>query len=369
MSRASTTTIRLDWKTILIVSTAVGLVDATRLVAVSRLGSPGVTISEALVRALPIWWIWGSFVPVIHWVTMRFPPVSPRWPRNLAAHAGAAAALSLTHSFVYVPLALYLVWPGLLPEIGSVWKKNFAGNLFGDFITYGLIAGVLHAIATTAAAAQREELTRELELRAARLESTLAESRLENLMRQTQPHFLFNALNTVATLVRAGRSSDALVVITRLSDLLRAAARMNDDPEATVEEELTLARAYGEIEQIRFGERLDIVWQIDDSAMEWRVPRFLVQPLLENAIRHGVAKRAAPSTVRVSAHAQNGDLRIDVRNPGDLDGDADTAGGTGLRNLRRRLDQLYGSGASLSLMQDEGEVVARVELSGGGQAA
>jgi LytS/YehU family sensor histidine kinase len=212
---------------------------------------------------------------------------------------------------------------------------------FPDFLLVRLTAGllvycgtvaVLHAVAFHQRAARAAELEREL-----------ARARLDALAAQVQPHFLFNALHTVGALVRTGESQKAVATLAGISDLLRYALDGSGVAEVSVREEIEIARRYLEIQSLRYGERLAVRFAVADDALDAGVPRLILQPLLENAIRHGAARSAGPAWIEVSASRADEHLRVAVRNSAPMDLAADPGAGIGLRSTRARLEQLHGS--------------------------
>ncbi|NJK42422.1 MAG: histidine kinase [Aquincola sp.] len=195
--------------------------------------------------------------------------------------------------------------------------------------------GVGHAIVNTRRVQERDE--------------QLARAELQHLKAQLHPHFLFNALNTVSSLVRT-QPETATRMIGQLSTLLRHALQRESAQEVPLREELTVLAAYVEIEQLRFEDRLSVIWNIAPDAMTAQVPHLLLQPLVENAIRHGIAPRSEPGSVEIAAVRRNGSLHLSVADDGV--GRAATAvprAGIGLTNTRDRLRQLYGAAQSLTV--------------------
>jgi two-component system, LytTR family, sensor kinase len=205
-------------------------------------------------------------------------------------------------------------------------------------------------------------------LAAARLrlerERRLAQSaQLLQLAQQIEPHFLFNALNTIASTIHTDPAlADTLLM--RLAALLRAATDLARHPETTLADELTLLEAYASIMRERFAERVDIVFDIDPATHPCKVPSLLLQPLLENAFRHGVERRLAPTRIVVRAHRADARLYLEVQDDaGELPPGPDVPWGVGLGNLQQRLLTRHGDSASLTLQRrDGGGVLARIEL-------
>ncbi|HEU4681111.1 MAG TPA: histidine kinase, partial [Gemmatimonadales bacterium] len=188
-------------------------------------------------------------------------------------------------------------------------------------------------------------LAHERDLRTSQLESQLMQARLEALRAQLNPHFLFNALNTIAMLVRRQANTHALQGIVGLSQLLRQVLDRRGEPEVTLGEELALVQHYLSVEQLRFQDRLGVSVSVPPEVLDARVPSLILQPLVENAVRHGVSRRGETGRIAISGRRHHGTLRLEVRDngPGFPDGwDPTTSAGIGLANTRERLQRLYG---------------------------
>ncbi|MES2305583.1 MAG: histidine kinase [Gemmatimonadota bacterium] len=210
---------------------------------------------------------------------------------------------------------------------------------------------------------------RDRERRAAQLRADLAQSRLQALRGQLHPHFLFNTLNTIAALVHSDPDG-AERVTSRLGDLLRETLQDDGETEVPLRRELTFLERYAEIQQTRFADRLSVEVDVPADALDALVPSLILQPLVENAIRHGIEPRAAKGTVRVTARRNGDRLELEVHDDGvgigpDGCNGHDTSGcGVGLRNTRMRLQELYGEGKSAFSIgpAEGGGTVARVSL-------
>jgi two-component system, LytTR family, sensor kinase len=200
-------------------------------------------------------------------------------------------------------------------------------------------------------------------LRAAHLETGLTRARLQLLKTQLHPHFLFNTLNAVAALIYTDVEA-AERVLARLGDLLRLALEDFGVQEAPLARELEVIRYYLEIEQARLGPRLRVCWKIAPEVTDALVPTFLLQPLIENAIRHGIAPRSEPGRIEVRAWREGAELCLEVRDDGPgLQVKAKPGGGVGLANTRARLLHLYGAEQHFEIVNDpRGGCVARVRL-------
>lgn len=287
-------------------------------------------------RASLIWltWAatWAALTPVALRLVAKFPLVRPRLLLSLAVHAIASPVFALA-SLALFALAAPLVGathsePTWLATLGRLLGTTFLLNL----PVYWLIVG----------AAQLERLVRtarENERRQLMLEAQLADARLQALRTQLQPHFLFNALNTISVLMREDVDSADRMLL-QLSTLLRRSLDGGEAYEVLLGEEIAFLRNYLEIEQVRFGERLSYEILVPGELMEARVPNLILQPLVENALRHGLAGQARPGWIQISASRQGEQLRLLVRD----DGRGLSPGLTeriGLSNTRARLSLMY----------------------------
>lgn len=229
-----------------------------------------------------------------------------------------------------------------------------------------VVFATLHSVFAIAATMLRwtaETRERETQLAAARTEAVGAQLAL--LRHQLNPHFIFNTLNAIGSLVATGRNADAEEMIDRLSGFLRAALVADARPFASLEDELATLQAYLEIEHARFGDRLAVAWDAPAEVREAQVPNFLLQPLVENAIKHAVSPAMRPVQVRVSARRDGGDLVIEVADTGAGPGADDRprpGAGVGLQNVRERLALIYGARAGLEMSAVGEGFVARVRL-------
>jgi two-component system, LytTR family, sensor kinase len=318
--------------------------------------------------ALLVWmacaFCWAVLTPGMLYMARRFPLRREGWPRTLAAHLLAALLFSPVALAIYVGVRrlLAFVEPAVAPQVPS-FKHLLVAEFHASVITYG-------AVVCLAFTADYYRRYRERDLRAAQLESQLAQAQLDALRKQLQPHFLFNTLNTVSILIdedtRAARE-----MLVRLSDLLRATLERGRAHEVTLRQELEFIEGYLEIERTRFQDRLTVTVEADPQTLDARVPDLILQPIVENAIRHGVAPRATAGRVGIRAERRNGSLRLRVQDDGcglpkpaaannpNGAGAADRSnaangGGVGISNTRARLAQLYGAEHSFEMRDAEG---------------
>lgn len=314
----------------------------------SRL-NPDLTLGEILLAQLLIWAPWALWTMLISAVEDRV----PFEPGNVWRALGAHLLLS-----PLVVLAQILVIWFIAVEFGMNLPLGLESRLFIGVRQYGdLLMVVYWAVVGTLAGLRWRDRWLEETVNAARLREDLAQANLQALRAQLNPHFLFNALNAVVTLIGRDQAL-ARDTVVRLADLLRATLAAGDAQETTLAQELALTARYLEIEQLRFADRLRVEWSIEPGLDEWRVPAFALQPLVENALKHGLARRRDPGTVQISARRDGEMLELIVRNDG-ADADSapltprETGAGIAVANLRSRLERLYGADASLMLRPRE----------------
>jgi hypothetical protein len=301
-----------------------------------------------------VWDAWILIGFAVSALARRLPLAPPR-TLNVLVHVLAGLVVGLLHAAWWVACMLVIrPYDRMNPTDFAVPFVNIAfSQLPTELLLYGLVAFVAHADVYYAAFRDRER-------RAAQLEKSLAEARLLALEVQIQPHFLFNTLNAVGALVRTGRPDEAIGMINGLSDLLRYALDRAGNQRVTVEEEAGMLRRYLEIQRLRFADRLTYEIDVAADARRAAVPVLLLQPLAENAIRHGIARSAGPGRVSVRAFRQDGALRIEMVNSGELSVHAGR--GIGLGNTVARLEQLYGTQQSFALRSVPAGVAAEVTI-------
>ncbi|MGB7926238.1 MAG: histidine kinase [Pyrinomonadaceae bacterium] len=295
-----------------------------------------------LIWQLLVWNIWTCFAPLIIRVGRRFPLERSSWARSLLIHLPFSLLLSAVHIFFFVSLTVLIepfdIWTNTAPFMEQ-FLKSLRGWMPIEFIIYGATLGVGYAF-------DYYDKYREREFRATQLEAQLAQAELKSLKMQLHPHFLFNTLNGIASLVRDNKNKAAVSMIVGLSDLLRHALENAGKQEVPLREELDFLELYLDIQQMRFPDRLKVRMEIQPETLAARVPNLILQPLVENAIRHGIAQRVSAGLVAVTARNEDGLLRINVYDdgPGLQKGwRMEESDGIGLANTRERLQQLYGA--------------------------
>lgn len=324
--------------------TALGVIESSKAYVTAQLRDAPTSWGQALVGNMPWWYAWAILTPLGFWLADRWRLDGPHRARAVVVHIGAALAASLVH---LTPIGVLFYFTtmrgsGFVTSAADQVRRFIDGYLAVDVLTYFAVVGGYYAI-------DYYRRFRERELTAARLAAGMHEARLAALRMELNPHFLFNALNAVAGLVRRREHDAAISALSRIAELLRHALDRQAAHESRLEDELVMLRLYLEIERIRFPDRLSVREEIDPAVLDALVPTLILQPLVENAIRHGVARTPGPGRVTVVAERVADALRLAVRDSGGgFESRAPAGNGVGLSNTRARLEQLYGSRATLA---------------------
>ena len=286
-------------------------------------------------RSLSEYWLWALLTPAVVWLARRFPLFGPRrWVHlvlHLALGAGSALFKTIADREIFAMLSGFRMY-------------FLLSTLSLQFTIYFAIVAASHGVEYYRRSREREQL-----------EARLAEARLQLLSMQLQPHFLFNTLNTIAELVHDDPEA-ADQMISGLSDLLRRTLDLGDAQEITLDEEMDALSRYLDIQKIRFGDRLQVDIEAPPELRDANVPPLLLQPLVENSIRHGLAARTTAGRIQIRVGRTDAMLVIDVLDDGD--GVAQEAVGTrrgiGLHNVRTRLETMYGSAATFTMSREAG---------------
>jgi signal transduction histidine kinase len=326
--------------------TILALVSAAETYVALPLHGKPVPVSLALERALEEWYLWALLGLGIMKLGERFPFQAGRSPRWCLVHGAASVGATVAYAALYALLlrGQYSI-EGQPFTFGGVFQKVTLSYFLFNVSMYWLVLlaqqGWYHY-----------QQSRQRELQAAALATELVRARLETLRMQINPHFLFNTLNTISALV-SEKPEAAERMIARLSELLRRTLDHSDTQEVPLREELTFLQGYLEIEQMRFPDRLTVAFDIEARTQDLRVPHLILQPLVENALRHGILPREEPGRVEISARLAGDDtLELRVRDNGHglpAPRDPPAREGIGLKNVRSRLAHLYGTAQSLEV--------------------
>jgi two-component system LytT family sensor kinase len=290
-----------------------------------------------------VWNTWTALTPLILWAGRRFPIERATWKRGVIEHLPIFAVVSCINVVVYTVLYNSIqpfdVWQDMTVPLSHQYFERLTSHFPLDFLIYSAILVVGYAL-------DYYDKYRERDIRAAQLESQLAQAQLETLKMQLHPHFLFNTLHAISSLVRDSKDKAAVNMIAGLSGLLRHSLENIGKQEVSLREELEFLELYLDIQQMRFSDRLKIQMDVAPETLDAAVPNLILQPIVENAIRHGIAPRVEGGLVRLSTRNENGILKIKVEDDGAglrEEWWLSESEGIGLANTRARLLQLYGA--------------------------
>jgi two-component system LytT family sensor kinase len=310
-------------------------------------------------------YFWALLTPLVFWLASRYSIERAHWFSRLSLFFVLGMLISIAVDVItgFLRFEVFYTPVGRLAEIGPMWRITHLWFI-NEFIVYiAILAGGVARDYFLRYRARREEAIR-LQAQAAQLQAQLADARLAALRTQLNPHFLFNTLHAISALVERDPRG-VRRMIARLSELLRTTLEEADEQEVPLSQEMAFVQRYLEIMQIRFQGRLTVETRIDPEVSDALVPNLILQPLVENAIKHGVSKIDRDGRIEIEARRDGDDLILVVRDNGPrFEGSALRAEhGVGLRNTRARLVQLYGSEQSLELSPVEGGgVVAQVRI-------
>jgi len=305
---------------------------------IASLGHP-ISWARALLPPLLNHWIWAALTPGVLWLSARYPIERRSWARIAGIHFPASLAFAALHVTLRLPFiqsaTLFTTRPARISW--ALFRNSMFANYYDDLWTYSTLVVF-------------EQLWdyyrkyKDRELRATKLEAQLAQAQLQVLKMQLNPHFLFNTLHAISSLMHEDVEA-ADNMMTGLSDLLRMSLENVNEQEVTLKREMEFLQGYLEIQQIRFRDRLVVKIEVPADALDALVPNMVLQPLVENAVTHGVAPKSAAGEICIRAQKDNGMLRLEVADNGKgMPGDAQdlSSAGLGLANTTTRLRQLYG---------------------------
>ena len=288
-----------------------------------------------------MWVAWAPLTPAMTWLARRYSLIDGAWKKNLPVHLLGFILLSMVHSAVATWITLSIdPFDGMGESPTTFWPRflsRMLGSFGSDLLVYGAVIGICYAL-------DYYRKYREREFLATRLEAQLAQAQLDSLRMQLHPHFLFNTLNSIVGLVRDNKNQAAVSMLVGLSDLLRHTLEHSSRQEVELREELSFIKLYLSIQEMRFSDRLRIEFDIDPQTAKALVPNLILQPLTENALRHGIARTVASGVVGITSTIEDGHLRLMVYDNGaGLPDDWQMKGsaGIGLANTVARLQQLY----------------------------
>jgi signal transduction histidine kinase len=285
-------------------------------------------------------YVWFALSPLVLYLAQKFPLEAKRWQKSLPIHLLASLAIAFFQQVIDTSLLTKLGYPP-----GREFSSFLEAYRFFVFINLHLSILIYWGVVGIKSAYSYYQKYRERELQTSQLEARLAQSRLQVLKMQLHPHFLFNTLNAISELIHKDPES-AEQMIGDLSDLLRMSFENLETQEISLKQELEFLKKYLEIEQMRFHDRLRVEMEISPDTLDAKVPNMILQPLVENAIKHGIAPRSEGGKIEIGAHRSNGDLSLTVKDNGigiPFNDTQNLMEGVGLSNTRRRLKHLYGA--------------------------
>jgi len=329
---------------------AVGLILSTEVFFTMRVTRPEIEFWDVLASQYARVSMWALLTPMVLWLRGVMPMKAGKWVGGVGFHL--FLSLAIMGGYYLSRIAFLVAQQGEpLADFWLIAWNNFFGRNLIDVLFYWAILGGGYTF----------EIYRKYkneQIKGAQLESRLVQSELSALKQQLHPHFLFNTMNTIAVLVREKRNDEAISLLSKLSTLLRISLDSSRIEEVTVRQEMDFLERYIDIQKIRFEDRLTVRTNITAEALEARIPNLLLQPLVENAILHGVAPKNGPGQVVVSGKVSGGRLHLEVSDDGMGIDDARVSRsreGIGLSNTRERLSKIYGSGSQLVLKSEPGK--------------
>ena len=353
---------RMKWLTVGVIWVMLGVIYAAPVYVEVRAEQHGHMAWRIFSWGILTWLAWAPLTPAIVWLARQYSLLGEAWKRNLIIHLPAFLLFSVLHSAAGTAITLWIKpFDNMGDSPKTFWPRfllRIPGSFGSDLLVYGGIVGIFYAI-------DYYRKYREREFQASRLEAQLAQAQLDSLRMQLHPHFLFNTLNSIVGLVRDNKNGAAVNMLVGLSDLLRHTLEYSSRHEVELREEINFIKLYLSIQEIRFSDRLRIELDIDPRTTKALVPNLILQPLTENALRHGIARSANSGLVGISSAVTDGHLRLTVYDEGaGLPDDWQLKGsaGIGLANTIARLQQLYDDDQQFDIRNRDGGGVEVVIL-------
>ncbi len=330
----------------------IGLVLSLEVYFNVRLTKPDVHFLEIAPAQYQRTLFWAVLTPLVLWLRAAVPMSRGRWLGGVLFHLGVSVAFMTGYYLLRLAFAM--------AASGEAWGSffdaaltGFYGRNFIDMAYYWAVIGVAYVLNN------QQKYQREL-LRSAQLEAKLVEAELRALKHQLNPHFLFNTLNTIAVLVREEKKDEAVRLLAQLGVLLRMALDNTRVQSVTLRQELDFLGRYLEIQKARFADRLNYHTAAEPAALDALIPNLILQPLVENAILHGVAQKSGPGSVEIAARVHDNRVEIEVRDDGpgfEINPGQPPKEGIGLANTRERLAKYYGKNHQMVLRSERGRGV------------
>jgi two-component system LytT family sensor kinase len=349
------------WVWIASIWLTLGLFQATQTVVVMRAEGMHHVWASLFITQLLSWLPWILATPLVVHLGRKYPPVQLKPFSGWIIHLSACLAIGLVNSALIARTEILLNPWALSPpplQFFHHWQYKFYYGLLDYIFLYGATLAISYVWYSKERLAHQQTET-------ARVNEQLTKAQLNALRRQIEPHFLFNTLNAISGLIREKRNNAAVSMIAGLSDFLRRTLEDSGRQEVPLGEEVEFLQKYLDIQKVRFGERLQLSLDVSRDLFAAQVPSLILQPMVENAIQHGIAKRAQGGAIRIAALRRNGMLSLSIYNDGpSLPADWERArSGIGISNVRTRLQSLYGERFELSMRNhDPGGVLVSVSV-------
>lgn len=353
-------TLKTQWRWIAAIWLSIGLFDATQTVFVMRAEGMHHYWVRLFIMQVVQWLPWAFATPFVLRLGRHYPPVQLRplsvWGRHFTACIAIGVVYALETAALKKLMNPYADVPGPGPFL-RIFSATFYNGLLATLILYTTILLVSYLLDS------RERLAHQ-QAETARLNEQLVKAQLSALRRQIEPHFLYNTLNAISGLVREKRNDDAVRMIVELSDYMRRVLDDSNLQQVPLREELEFTQKYLAIQKVRFVDRLQCTVDVPAELLPAQVPTLILQPIVENAIKHGISKRAQGGAIRIKASRSNGSLTLSVYNDGPgLPSDGAIQSGIGVANMRTRLQSLYGNAFDLDMQnQDPGGVEVSISV-------
>ncbi|MEO1053139.1 MAG: histidine kinase [Bacteroidota bacterium] len=346
------------WVIIFSLLTVIAALTATQLFIKTDTKGVSGWLQTFYVQAL-IWYVWGFITPFIFFLGQKLPIAGKHWYLYIIAHLPISALLVLGYLALYVTVFMGLSGtPFNRATFDQIYFALFTNLFHWYLILYWIIIGIGRYFDFYKNYKARE-------LSNLQLESQLVQSQLKNLKMQLHPHFLFNTLNTISSLVRHEEKKEAVKMLAGLSDLLRVSLLDIGKQEVTLKDELSLLNIYLDIEKTRFKDKLEIELEVDEVLYDAKVPNLLLQPIVENAIRHGLSKQVSAKRLSIKGSRVNSGMLLKVENEGPhlpKNWSIEDIKGIGLTNTVERIRQLYGESGAIRLNNVESGVSVEIQL-------
>jgi two-component system, LytTR family, sensor kinase len=354
------------WMQIFGIWTLAALSMGTQMYLNTRTSDPLTNWFFVFIKQLPTWYLCALLTPVVMYFYDKFPLNVKDWKKNILKHTVVALGVLIFFSHLRTIAMSFILSRDIKEYSISEYLLAYISQIAWDFTIYAFIVVAIFAERNNASRKQKELYAAKIELRNKELQSELNLAQLEALKLQLNPHFLFNTLNTVSALIRVGDYSSAIRANARLGEFLRMTLHSGASGFVTLKEEMEFIDLYLGIEKLRFKDRLEFSKTMDKEALQVMVPHFILQPIIENAIKHGLAKQADAKVISVTTEKIENALLISIFNEGNLlpvNWLVEDNRGIGLQNVLNRLQKIYGNNFYFNIENSEKGRGVEVKLS------